>query len=144
MNVKLTERERQLILSSLFTRALNIRNNIVVLKEMKSDELNNEIAEYQKDIKAILSLRQKLSKENIISHAINDIIAEGYNIILASGAIIIQDDAITIWLGDNGSVEVKSDLPFTDRLFNNLYTLVSCEYDTVAQILEEREEENDE
>ena len=138
MNIKLTEKERQLILSSLFTRAVSIRQSIIILKEMKSDELNNEIAEYQKDIQAITSLRKKLSKENSISCAINDIIAEGYNIILASGAIIIQDDDITIWLGDNNSVEVKSDLPFSDRLFNNLYTLVSYEYDTVAQILEKR------
>ena len=63
MNITLTEKERQLILSSLFTRAVSIKQNIVVLKEMKDKELKGEIAEYQKDIQTILSLRQKLSKE---------------------------------------------------------------------------------
>lgn len=62
MTVVLTERERQLILSSLFMKAVSIRNNIAVLKEMKSDELDDDIAEYQKDIDAIISLRKKLTK----------------------------------------------------------------------------------
>ena len=44
MNITLTEKERQLILSSLFTRAVSIKQNIVVLKEMKDKELKGEIA----------------------------------------------------------------------------------------------------
>ena len=62
MNVELTERERQIIMSSLFTKAVSIRNSIVILKELKSNELDDDIAEYQKDIDAIISLRKKLTK----------------------------------------------------------------------------------
>lgn len=62
MNVELTERERQIIMSSLFTKAVSIRNSIVILKELKCNELDDDIAEYQKDIDAIISLRKKLTK----------------------------------------------------------------------------------
>ena len=63
MNVELTERERQLILFSLFTRAVSIRSSVILLKEMKDDELADEIAEYQKDIDAIIQIRKKLNKK---------------------------------------------------------------------------------
>jgi len=62
MNVELTERERQIIMSSPFTKAVSIRNSIVILKELKCNELDDDIAEYQKDIDAIISLRRKLTK----------------------------------------------------------------------------------
>ena len=62
MNVELTERERQIIMSSLFTKAVSIRSSIVILKELKCNELDDDIAEYQKDIDAIISLRKKLTK----------------------------------------------------------------------------------
>lgn len=62
MNVELTERERQIIMSSLFTKAVSIRSSIVILKELKCNELDDDIAEYQKDIDAIISLRRKLTK----------------------------------------------------------------------------------
>ena len=63
MTVTLTERERQLILFSLFTRAVSIRSSVILLKEMKDDELADEIAEYQKDIDAIIQIRKKLNKK---------------------------------------------------------------------------------